>query len=230
MYLLYLDESGTPKDASQRYFVLAGLCLFERQGWWISNELDKIASRFNLDDPAEVELHGSPMWSGRGIWRLFSKIEREQAILDALHVFMNSHPSNRLFASVVNKVSVSPRDAVEVAFEQVGSRFDQYLTRLHKNHDTQRGVTIFDKSSYETPLQTLAKDFRTIGHTWGTIRNFAEVPLFLDSKASRLIQLADLVAWSIFNYYEKGEDRFWNVIKDSFDTDGKIVHGLHIIK
>jgi hypothetical protein len=31
MYLLYLDESGNENDPSNRYFVLAGLALFERQ-------------------------------------------------------------------------------------------------------------------------------------------------------------------------------------------------------
>lgn len=66
MYLLYADESGTTQDPSQQYFVLAGLCVFERQGFWVSSELDKIAARFNPADPASVELHGSPMLAGRG--------------------------------------------------------------------------------------------------------------------------------------------------------------------
>lgn len=102
---------------------------------------------------------------------------------------MQSHPNNRVFASVIKKVSVSPQDPVEFAFEQLASRFDYYLKRLHKNGDTHRGLIVFDKSTYETTLQTLATDFRTVGHTWDVIRNLAEVPLFLDSKASRLYNL-----------------------------------------
>ena len=31
-------------------------------------------------------------------------------------------------------------DPVEVAFEQLASRFDYYLVRLHKKGDTQRGI------------------------------------------------------------------------------------------
>jgi hypothetical protein len=64
MYLLYLDDSGSTTDNSQQYFVLAGLSVFERQGWWISQELEKIAAAFNPADPASVELHGSPMLNG----------------------------------------------------------------------------------------------------------------------------------------------------------------------
>ena len=70
MYLLYADESGTTQDPSQQYFVLAGFCVFERQGYWISEKLDKIAARFNPADPGSVELHGSPMLNGNGFLRL----------------------------------------------------------------------------------------------------------------------------------------------------------------
>lgn len=228
MYLLYVDESGTTSDPNQQYFVLAGFCAFERQGWWISRELDKIAARFNPADPNSLELHGSPMRSGRGVWHSFTKAEREQAIEDALNVFVQSHASNRLFGSVVKKISISPQDPVEIAFEQLSSRFDYYLKRLHNNGDTQRGPIVFDKSTYETTLQTLATDFRTKGHTWGLIRNFAEVPLFLNSKASRLIQLADLIAYAIFRFYEKGDNTFYSIIQNRFDSDGEIVHGLYL--
>ena len=228
MYLLYADESGTVHDVSQKMFVLAGFCVFERQGFWIANELDKIAARFNPADPASVELHGNPMQSGKGIFRQFPKEVRTQAIEDALRVFLASHPSNRLFASVVNKAKVSPTDPVEYAFEQLASRFDHYLTRLHKSGDTQRGVILFDKSTYETTIQSLATDFRTVGHRWGVLRNLAEVPLFMDSKASRLIQLADLIAYAIFRFYERGDNLFFSIIQNRFDAEGGITHGLHV--
>ncbi|WP_302850064.1 DUF3800 domain-containing protein [Sphaerospermopsis torques-reginae] len=102
--------------------------------------------------------------------------------------------------------------------------------RLHKHKNTQRGIIIFDKSTYETTIQSLAIDFRTIGYQWGVIRNFAEVPLFLDSKASRLIQLADIIAYYIFRYFEKGDNTFYSIIEPRFDAEGGIVHGLHIIQ
>lgn len=226
MYLLYADESGGVGDPNQQFFVLAGFCVFERQGYWIAKELDDVAARFNPADPTSVELHGNPMNSGKGIFRRFPKEARADAIADALRIFLASHPGNHLFACVVRKAKVSPADPVEYAFEQLASRFDQYLTRLYKAGDTQRGIILFDKSTYETTLQTLATDFRTIGHKWGIIRNFSEVPLFLDSKASRLIQLADLIAYAIFRYYEHGDDRFFSIIRNRFDSVGGITHGL----
>ncbi len=137
MHLLYADHSGEPTDPKLRHFVLAGISVFERQGFWIAQQLDQIASRFDPADPGSIELHGSPMRQGRDGWDRFSVPERVQAILDALAVFASSSPSNRIFAAVVEAPAVSPRDPVEYAFEQVASRFDQFLMRLHRRGDTQ---------------------------------------------------------------------------------------------
>lgn len=230
MYLLYADESGSTHDPNQQYFVLAGFCVFERQGFWLANSLDEIAARFNPADPASVELHGSPMLKGRGMWRRIPLADREQAVEDVLRVFTSSHSSNRLFASIIKKSAVSPRDPVELAFEQVASRFDQYLMRLHRSNDTQRGLIILDKTTYESTIQALATDFRTIGHRWGIIRNFSEVPLFLDSRASRLTQLADIIAYATFRRYEHGDNRYYSIFENRFDTEGGIVHGLHVLE
>ena len=65
MYLLYADESGSISDPAQDVFVLAGISLFERQGYWFANRLDAIANRFNPADPNAIELHGNPMHQGK---------------------------------------------------------------------------------------------------------------------------------------------------------------------
>ncbi len=228
MHLLYVDESGHSDDPTQRYFVMIGIALFERQTWWLSSELDKIALRFDPANPQTVELHGSPMKQGKGVWSKVSGNERFQAFRDALEVFAKSHPSNRLFGVVIEKAVLPNRDIVEYAFEQLLSRFDQYLMRLHKQEDTQRGIVILDRSIHEKSLQSLATEFRTIGHTWGILRNFAEVPLFIDSKASRLVQLADLIAYSVFRHYERADSEFFHLIEPRFDRVAGVNYGLHI--
>jgi hypothetical protein len=112
MYLLYIDESGTVRDPNQKHFVLAGIAVFERQCYWISNEMDKIAARFNPADHNSVELHGNQMYRGKKFWRQFPKEMRHQAFRDCLNILSTSHPSNRIFACVINKDLVSPKDPV----------------------------------------------------------------------------------------------------------------------
>jgi hypothetical protein len=104
MHLLYVHESGSTADPKQIFFVLAGISIHETQGFWLSNELDKIAARFNPADPASVELHGSPMLKGKNFWRNFKVADRVQAIKDALTVLANSHPGNRIIRLCHKKI------------------------------------------------------------------------------------------------------------------------------
>lgn len=229
MYLLYADESGSIGDPTARHFVLAGVSVFEREPHWLDRELEAIAKRFDKNEPQSIELHGSPMRSGKGRWRHHSKEERERAILDALSAGVcKRHPNQvRLFGVVLEKKNFSGKDIAQVAFEQLSSRFDQFLRRLHQKGDTQRGLILFDKSSTEQRIQTLAKEFKVSGHSFGKTRNYAEVPVFIDSQASRLIQLADLVAYALFRKFEYDDPRFYDVIADCFDADGGVVHGFY---
>ena len=57
--------------------------------------------------------------------------------------------------------------------------------------------------------------------------NLADVPFFVDSKVTRGIQYADLVAYAMWRKYERGDSDFFDVIADWFDSEGGVVHGLH---
>jgi len=231
MHLLYLDESGSVADASQDHFVLAGLSIYERQAHWVEQKLNNIAARFSVDPTQaySIELHGSPMRGGRGEWRAFPVANRIQAIKDSLHegVFLN-HPRVRLFGAVIREASLPGEDPIIQAFEQLSYRFDLFLKRQYQIYgNPERGLIIFDKSSTEQSIQTLARDFKHSGHSWGRTNNYAEVPVFLDSRASRLIQLADLVAFSLYRNFEHNDSSFYDVIENCFDTYGGVVHGLY---
>jgi hypothetical protein len=56
----------------------------------------------------------------------------------------------------------------------------------------------------------------------------AEVSVLLDSKSSRLIQLADLVAFAVFRFYEYNDYSFYLIISKCFDAEGGVTHGLHL--
>lgn len=188
--------------------------------------MEKIAQRFNAADPSSVELHGNPMLQGNKGWKQIAQVERLNAIKDALCALDRTHHSTKIFAVVVEKNAVTDENPVEFAFEQLLNRFDRYLGRLHLQGDTQRGLLIVDKSTFERRFQGLAENFRTEGHRWGRLRNIAEVPLFADSRASRLIQLADLVSYSVFRFFEKSDDRFMELVRHRLDREGQQIHGL----
>ena len=227
MYLLYLDDAGSVKSKNERHFVLSGICIFERQVHYLSSKLDKLAESISPNDSNALEFHGSQMLPGRGFWRsIRDRSERRKFICRALEEAKSLRGNWALFGVVVDKSSISPNDPIEYAFEQLCSRFDKFLKRRYHYNDNQRGMMILDKSTRETSIQKLALHFKTVGHQWGVTHNIADVPFFVDSSATRLIQYADLVSYALWRKFEKNDPEFFNVIDDWFDTEGGVVHGL----
>ena len=205
----------------------AGVSVFEAQSHWITQELDRLAEDFNPADPHSVEFHASEVFSRRTQpWKGLSIDEARGTIKSVLDVLATAYDTARAFACVVHKASFPNKDPMEIAFEDLCSRFDRYLQRLRAEGDRQRGLVILDESSHETTLQQMSVGFRTLGTRWGVIRHLADTPLFVDSRASRVIQLADHVAYSVFRRYQSGDAQYFDRIAHKFDSEDGIVHGL----
>ncbi len=233
MYILYIDGSGSVRNPGEQYFVLAGVSIFERQIYHLIRTMDAYVDSLGLDAAEDIELHASEIAAGRKKpWKGISRKRRLEIIEGALDAFLDTHKSTHLFAVAVDKQYCAPNDPVEYAFEEICNRFNLQLRRIYHRSsppktDAQRGLVVMDKSdNYESALQSLARKFRSHGTRWGNLRNMAEVPLFVDSRASRLVQLADLVAWAVWRRYQQLDTRFFDRISSRFDAEGGVVHGL----
>lgn len=211
----------------ENYFVLGGVSVFEAQVHFITSELDKLAQSINPSDPDSVEFHASEIFSRRtSPWKKMSRGEAQGVIKSVLRVMADSYDSAKAFACALHKPSFSASDPVELAFEDLTSRFDRYLNKLREDGDRQRGMMLLDQSSYETSLQKLAKDFRQLGTRWGGVHNLADVPMFVSSSASRIIQLADHVAYATFRRYQAHDLQYFEIIANKFHAVDNVIHGL----
>jgi len=229
MHILYVDDSGDVGNPVETHFVLGGISVFERGIFHQITAADRCVEAFQLGPASDIELHGSPMYNGRdGVWKsIRNRPQREQMISSALAT-ITSAASVRMFAVAIDKAAVSPEDPIKLAFEELCNRFNLFLERINNRNpkESHRGLIVMDESRHERPLQALARHFRINGGRWGHFRYLAEVPFFVDSKASRLIQLADLVAFATFRKYEYSDGRFFDPLIPRFDSDGGIIHGL----
>ncbi len=224
MHILYLDDSGSPPNKNEKYFVLGGLSVPEENIRWLSNELHKLAIQIDNDSPQQVEFHASEMFSNRGIWKQFKREERIENIKRVLRTLDRARPGVTLFACAVHKASFPRKDPFELAFENLADRFNKYLQRLG---DNERGIIVVDKSSYEGVIQNLASVFRQEGNRWGNfLTSICEVPLFIDSKASRNIQIADAIAYAVFRYYDQDDLTYFRCIESRFDRSETSIFGL----
>jgi len=229
MYLLYLDDSGSADNSNEDYFVLGGICLPETSVRWLSYEVEKIALEISPDDPGEIEFHAAEIFRGHEMpWKAFyDKRKRIEIIQKVLCTIQQAYSSTVTFACAVHKASLPGQDPVLVAFEDLSSRFNMYIQRKAAEDNPQKGLIIMDKTTYEEGLQNLAATIRKSGNRWGAqLRNICEVPLFIDSRACRLVQLADHIAYAVFRRYNSNDLTYFTCIENRFDQEGGIIHGL----
>jgi len=226
MYLLYLDDAGSPSNPTEEYFVLGGICVYEAQVEWFGRELDKLAAPYD-QNPEDVEFHASTIFSRRQHpWKSLGVDDARGVLKSVLRVAASSYDTARLFACAIHKPSFPNDDPVELAFEDLCQRFDYFLKRLRHQGEQQRGMIILDKSTRETSLQRLSREFRKNGTRWGALTGIADTPFFVDSRSSRLVQLADHVAYATFRRYNSGDAQYLDIVAGRFDEADGVIHGL----
>lgn len=231
MHILYLDDSGSAGNRDEAYFVLGGVCVPEGSVRWLAHEVERVVEAICQDCPETVELHAAAIFSGRdNIWKTMDRPARIALIKRVLLVLDNAYSDVVVMACAVHKASFPNDDPVRLAFEDLSSRFDMLLKRRSlPGEPMAKGLIVLDKSTYETTLQDMAGMFRRQGNRWGSyLTSICEVPLFVDSTASRNIQLADHIAYAVFRYYNAADMNYFRCIEGRFDHDAEsgVLHGL----
>lgn len=228
MHLLYLDESGNENDPKDRFFVLGGIALFERQTYFLTQAMEAIQTRY-FPDLQPVPFHASEIRSGRDFWRRVPDGVRTGLLSDVVTAIQNSPSRGRcLYAAAIEKSNVLyGEDAVEKATEEVCRRFDIRLSRrYHEDGDPQRGLIIFSEGRFDARAKLWVRGFHQRGTSWGAINNLADIPYFAPMRESRLLQVADIVSHAVWLLYERRDPSLVAPLLPCFDCSDGILHGL----
>lgn len=140
----------------------------------------------------------------------------------------------RLFAECVDKcffAAKHPGESIaEKAFEQLVSRFDSYLHVTSAGQDSRNmGLLIHDHNqTVAQKLRQLMLRFHKSGTAWREIAHIIETPLFVDSKLTSMVQVADLCGYALRRFLENGETELFDKIYSRADRkDGKVVGVRH---
>jgi Protein of unknown function (DUF3800) len=246
MYLMYVDESGT--HGASPYFVLCGLAIQEQDAWHLQRKLHHtLASQLPKGlNPLDFELHASEMLNpnrfsrsrpGRkprpkSEWRRVRSSVRMSILdsaLDALAAYSPMDPTRPLvlFGSVVAR---GYKDSEKIAYELLLYRFERLVSWYGRARPEphERALVIHDKRMIERDVQAWTSRWRNVVGRFGQLRHLADVPLFADSKVSRVIQAADLVSWALWRYYGLAQpDAYWaDKLWHLFEGSGGTMHGL----
>ena len=229
MYLLYLDESGSP---NARHFVLAGVSVYETSVYWATDELNRLQSQYFPDLEGSVQFHASPLRGAPShrIERPFDQLPpatRHQLLSQLYDVVQEVY--GQFFAVVVEKSWLNPgEDPYERALEEIMSRFDRFLNRMYREQGRRdRGLLVIADSGYRERLEAVARQFVTKGTRWSELHGILDIPFFTMASNSRMLQIADLVANTVYGRYESGHASQFDRLLPKFDQDenGRM-HGL----
>jgi len=116
------------------------------------------------------------------------------------------------------------RSVGDQAFEQVVSRFEQFLTR--RGEPKTHGLLVHDNNETVSKKHTaLMRRFHDEGTLWAKINRINETPLFVDSKLTRMVQLADLCSYAVRRFVENGERELFAPIFGRADVVERVVVG-----
>ena len=138
----------------------------------------------------------------------------------------------RLFAECVDKIHFDPEIARlsldEQAFEQIISRFERYLQNTDgANGSSNYGLIVHDNNDTVARKHTqMMRTFHQKGTLWINIHKIIETPLFVDSKLTSMVQIADLCSYSLRRYLENDESNLFSKIYARADRQGDRTVGV----
>ncbi|MDQ1286920.1 MAG: hypothetical protein QG622_485, partial [Actinomycetota bacterium] len=249
-YLLFVDESGT--HGGSHAFVLGGVAIHEDDAARLQRRLDELVIHSlgriptNLE---EYELHVSEMKNAKkppvtsvqrpSIWAPIPRAERNALLDRAYREIVTFQPTNpqlplALFGVVVDasfRSSWATLERERFTYEVLLNKFDVMLKRHREQGRPNRGLVVHDRRVLaEQDIQSWVSEWRAAAGAIGQLRNLADVPLFSDSRATRLLQVADLVSYAIYRRYRpqrppdiSGEH--FATLWPRFDADDGATHG-----
>ncbi len=121
----------------------------------------------------------------------------------------------RIFAEIIDKNEYSPPKPALTpdiqAFEQIVIRIEKYLKSISNNKDRvkRRGLIIHDNNPSVAKQHTKnMNSYHKKGTFLAGVHHIIETPLFVDSTLTGMVQIADLCAYALKRYAEKGEEDF----------------------
>lgn len=218
MHLCYVDESGsTGKDLRNRQqpvFAMVGLLVSDEK--WRKTEramVDQLGKALEGQVPEGFELHASDLLApaGQGPFQGWSRQKRNDLALSILDLL--DERSHQVFLQQVHKPRMATATAPsrdygfdwkhpwDIGLAAMFTMFEEYL-RSGRTGRSSTGMMIIDHEQASLALvRDRSKERRRAGG-WRQLRKVMEIGYSVVSHANPMIQLADLVAYTMRKWAE----------------------------
>jgi hypothetical protein len=244
MYLLFMDESGTPpKPGAQypRYFVIAGVVIPEES--WCEVRDDLLGMKIRRGIRGEIKWrHFAPdNDEAKNPMRKLAHADRDAIREEMFGIICTPRYSIVSIAAVCSAeaaykiASVTGQDDIyHLTYKVVTERFQYFLQDQSRKTRTEFGIIVCDHRGVNDDKR-LRSHHQMLLHAAGgftsNYKNLIESVFLQPSHQSIGIQLADMVAGAVWRRYERNDDRFINLADKSFrrSRSGQVM-GYGIVK
>lgn len=244
MHLLFIDESGSlspmEKHKPEDKFVLGGIIISEDTWFKIDADLKALKRRYTIEK--EIK------------WRYFYQNKDKQTSVSHLNEGQKEQLRTGIFSIIAKYKSIkiisviadvglcyqrshinSDNDLYWFAYKRLIERLQYYLQDLSREAGSKmNGIAICDHRERRQDKRLQDMHYKMMHgqeeHT-SSFANILEGLFIVPSHFSTGIQLADMVAGSIYRWFAKNDDRFYSQIAGRIRTgpNGK-VDGYGIVK
>ncbi len=210
MFIAFIDESGKPTKKEKTPFVLAALIVKDRELNRVRREVSSIRTKYNLDP--SIEFHARDIVHGkRGFFRIDMNT-RKRILDDLINVIKNLDVT--LIASVVRKrkilIDPIPDSEVRSRIESIGYELlvERLILFLEKQGIDEWMMLVIDETDFrhDISIRRSIENVVTQGFyasRWPASQRVFPQPIFAPSKNYDTLQLADIVAYTVFKIYSK---------------------------
>lgn len=144
-------------------------------------------------------------------------------VLRKIATLVAGWPDATLFGECTDKRvfggSMPSNPPFDEAFQQVVTRFHRELESLT---GPAFGMLVQDRNdTVSDRLTALMRGYHRRGTQWRkNINLLVETPLFVDSRLTSMVQVADVVAYAVRRYLENNENELFDLLFPKFRTDG----------
>lgn len=244
MHILFVDESGTPPKSDvdhTRYFVVGGIAIPEASWSRIRDGLMGLKIRRKLRGELKWRYFSPNNDDDRNPMRSLDQ-ETRDSIRTEIYQLICQEKAVRTIASICSvkaayaMQSVSNQtDVYHLTYKTITERFQYYLQDLKKvSGRDEFGIIVCDQRSGNDDKRLRDHHHKLLysgANFVSSYKNLVESLFLQQSNHSVGIQLADLVAGAVWRKFERGDDRWFELLKPSLrrDPNGNI-DGWGIVK
>jgi len=244
MYILFMDESGTPPKPGveyPRHFVMSGVIIPE--GSWREVRDDLLGMKIRRGIRGEIKWrHFAPANDeAKNPMRKLPQPERDAIREEMFGIICKPQHGIISISAVCSGAAAykiarvnTQEDIYHLTYKVVTERFQYFLQDQSTRARTEFGIIVCDHRGANDDKR-LRIHHQMLIHAAGgpttDYKNLIESVFLQPSHQSIGIQLADLVAGSVWRNYERGDDRFLKLAEGSFRRNrGGQVMGYGIVR